>query len=57
MLPAMCAMPACRNMLVSSGRNATSKGAWPESHAGMRAGMVALAVRNILKAVGGSVYW
>ena len=43
MFPRMCASPACRNMLVSSGRNATSAGARPASHAEKCAGTVALA--------------
>src|SRR3984893_15939128 len=55
MLPAICAKPECRNMLLTSGRNAPTKSMFPARKAGKRAGMVALAIRNALAKCGGSV--
>ena len=54
MLPAICAKPECRNMLVSSGKNAPTKSILPARKAGKRAGIAALAIRKALNKCGGS---
>src|SRR6202051_2309411 len=53
-LPAICAIPECRNKLVTSGRNAPTKSMFPARKAGKRAGITALAIRKALNKCGGS---
>src|ERR1700676_3136820 len=54
MLPVICAKPECRNMLVTSGRNAPTKSLFPAREAGKGAVITALAIKKALNKCGGS---